>query len=352
MISVQTETIKKSTFEPSLSAISPLESTTNVALRPETDGRVVQILAKAGERVKAGQVILVLDNVQQSAALNASNAQARTDLVNAERFEFLYEQGAASAKTRDYYVARAITSRDQAIADRATLSYKFVRSPINGEIGNLDTVKLGDYLKTGQAITGIVDNSTLWTLMQIPASQANRVQLGQTVKLTSQSSPAITGEGSVSFISPYFALPDTQQTPNTVMVKAAFPNLTGELKTGQFVKSSIITGRSTSLAVPVEAVFMQAQQPFVYLVIPLKRALPKIKASSTTPESTKKTLEKLPENTPIAFQQAVNLGTLQDNYYPVESGLNRGDEVVISNTALLRSGMPVKTNTSSTKVSK
>lgn len=160
MPSVKTAQIREASFSPSVDAISVLESTTNVALRPEAEGRVVKILATEGERVKAGQPILVLDNVQQSAALNASRAQAHTDRINAERYEFLYLNGATSAKQRDQYATQAIASRDKALADAATLGYKYVRSPIDGVVGDLDTVKLGDYVTTGQAITGIVDNST------------------------------------------------------------------------------------------------------------------------------------------------------------------------------------------------
>jgi hypothetical protein len=33
---------------------------------------------------------------------------------------------------------------------------------------------------------------------------------------------------------------------------------------------------------------------------------------------------------------------LQGNRYPLRSGLRRGERVVVSNTALLRSGMPVR----------
>ena len=342
MMTVQTATISEATFEPNIQAISVLESTTNVALRPETDGRVVQVLAKDGQQVKAGQPILVLDNVQESAALDAAKAQAQTDRLNAERYEFLYQNGAASAKERDRYATQAIASRDQARSTAANLGYKFVRSPIDGVIGDLDKVKLGDYLKTGQAITGIVDNSILWTLMQIPATQAGDVAIGQVVKVVSQGSPPVQGEGSVVFISPYFGMSGSSSAPNTLMVKAEFPNLTGKLKTGQYVKSSIITGRKQSLAVPVQAVMMQAEQPFVYKLIPLSRALPKIKASATIPAATKKKLEKLPSNTPIVVQTPVQLGQLQNNVYPVKSGLNQADVVAISNTSRLRSGMPVK----------
>ena len=342
MLTVQTATISEATFEPNIQAISILESTTNVALRPETNGRVVQVLAKDGQQVKAGQPILVLDNVQESAALDAAKAQAATDRLNAERYEFLFQNGAASAKERDQYATQAIASRDQARSAAANLGYKFVRSPIDGVIGDLDKVKLGDYLKTGQAITGIVNNSTLWTLMQIPATQAGDVAIGQPVKVVSQGNPPVQGEGSVVFMSPYFGMSGNSTAPNTLMVKAEFPNLTGKLKTGQYVKSAIITGRKESLAVPVQAVMMQAEQPFVYKLIPLSRALPKIKASATVPAATKKKLEKLPSNTPIVVQTPVKLGQLQNNVYPVQSGLNQADVVAISNTSRLRSGMPVK----------
>ncbi|MCB4378762.1 efflux RND transporter periplasmic adaptor subunit [Synechococcus sp. MU1650] len=344
-LSIQTSRIEKATFFPAIEAISPLESTSNVEVKPQIDGTVVQILATAGQPVKAGQVILVLDNVQQSAALDAARSEARKDVLNAERYEYLYKQGAVSAKERDRYANEAVKAEDEARSDAAELGYKFVRAPIDGVIGDLDSVKLGDYVKTGETITGIVDNSTLWTLMEIPASEASAVKVGQTVKLVSQTTPAVSGEGKVTFVSPYYGISGSNNAPNTLMVKAEFPNLTGQLKTGQFVASEIITGNQSSLAVPVQAVMMQAQQPFVYKVVPLNKALPKIKASANASEQVVKKLERLPADTPIVVQTKVQLGDLQNNAYPVKAGLNTGDQVAISNTSRLRSGMPVQIKT-------
>ena len=341
-LAVQTETIGEASFSPSIEVISQLSSTTDVALKPEVDGRVVKILVTQGQRVKAGQPILVLDNVQQSAALDASKAEASKDIVNAERYIFLNEQGAVSTKDRDYYVTQAIQSRDQARAKAADLGYKYVTAPISGEIGDLDTVKLGDYVRQGQAITGIVDNRDLWTLMDVPATQASRVQLGQPVELKSQGNPPVINIGKVVFISPYYGVSGNQSSPNTVLVKASFPNLTGKLKTGQYVRNRIITGNSRQLSVPVQAVMMQAQQPFVYRVFRLNQVLAKIRASTQIPEAQKQKLEALPPETPIVVQMPVKLGTLEGNRYPLLSGLAAGDQVVVSNTALLRSGMPVK----------
>ena len=339
---VQVEGIGDADFNPSIEVISVLSSTTDVALRPETDGRVVKILVSQGQQVKAGQPILVLDNVQQTSALNASRAEARKDFLNAERYIFLNEQGAVSTRDRDFYVTQAIQSRDQVKADAATLGYKYVTAPIDGEIGDLDTVKIGDYVKQGQAITGIVDNSSLWTLMDVPATQALRVKMGQPVQLKTQTNPQLSANGKVVFISPYFGVSGTTSSPNTVLVKAAFPNPNGTLKTGQYVKNRIITGSSRQLSVPVNAVLMQAQQPFVYKIVSLAQALPKIRASTTLPDAVKKKLEALPPATPIVVQTPVQLGKLQGNRYPLISGLQKGERIVVSNTALLRTGLPVK----------
>ncbi|MCP9860756.1 efflux RND transporter periplasmic adaptor subunit [Cyanobium sp. Cruz-8D1] len=342
---VQTVTVGEFRFAPGIETISVIESTSNVVMRPQSDGRVVRILATEGQRVKAGQPILVLDNVQESATLDADRAEAIKDRVNAERYVFLNEQGAVSTKDRDAYITQAIQSRDQARSSAATLGYKFVTAPIDGEIGNLDSVKLGDYVRQGQAITGIVNNSSLWTLMDVPATQSSQVKIGQPVQVESQGNPPVKGVGQVVFVSPYFATATEQGSstqPNTVLVKAVFPNLTGILKTGQYVRNRIITGISDQLAVPVEAVMMQAQQPFVYKVLPLSTVLPQIKASDQLLPAQKQQLEKLPGTTPVVVQTAVKLGKLQNNAYPVLSGLAKGDEVVVSNTALLRSGMPVR----------
>jgi len=338
---VQAATIGEASFSPSIEVVSVLTSTTNVTLVPEADGRVVKILATQGQRVKAGQPILVLDHVQPKAELNASTAGARKDRVNAERYIFLNQQGAVSTRDRDYYVTQAIQSSDKVRADAATLGYKYVTAPIAGEIGDLDSVKLGDYVRQGQAITGIVDNSTLWTLMDVPATQASSVHMGQQVLLQTQGNPPVNGSGKIVFISPYFGVSGSTSSPNTVLVKAAFPNLTGKLKTGQYVRNRIITGTSRQLSVPVQAVMMQAQQPFVYRIFPLSQVLPKLKASSQVPPPVKQKLETLPPKTPIVIQTPVQLGPLDNNRYPLISGLQAGDRVVVSNTALLRTGMPV-----------
>ncbi|MEB3321986.1 MAG: efflux RND transporter periplasmic adaptor subunit, partial [Synechococcaceae cyanobacterium] len=194
----------------------------------------------------------------------------------------------------------------------------------------------------------IVADGPLWTNMDVPATVAGRVRLGQTVLLSGQGGSSGQARGRVVFISPYFQSGSIvgSGSANTVLVKAEFPNPGGRLKPGLKVRNRIITDRETQLAVPVQAVMMQASQPFVYRLQPLSTVAAQLRTSATLPRVEKERILALPPTTPIALQTPVQLGRLQGNLYPLRGGLRSGDRVVVSNTALLRSGIPVKVDAS------
>ena len=108
------------------------------------------------------------------------------------------------------------------------------------------------------------------------------------------------------------------------------------------MRNRIVTGNSRQLSVPVQAVMMQAQQPFVYRVFRIAQVADKIRASAQISAEMKQKLLALPPTTTIVVQTPVRLGRLQSDRYPLISGLQAGDQVVVSNTALLRTGLPVK----------
>ena len=92
---------------------STLEAIREVRLAPEIAGRIVKMPVYEGQRVRPGQLLFVLDQIQQQASVNANAAEFRKDRVNAERYIFLNQQGAVSTKDRDFYVTQAIQSGDQ-----------------------------------------------------------------------------------------------------------------------------------------------------------------------------------------------------------------------------------------------
>ena len=83
---------------------------------------------------------------------------------------------------------------------------------------------------------------------------------------------------------------------------------------------------------------MQAQQPFVFKLIPVDTFLHLNKLD----EQQSKPLKALPPKSLIAVESPVTLGPLQDNQFPVLKGLVPGEKVAISQTKVLSSGMPVQ----------
>jgi RND family efflux transporter MFP subunit len=315
-------------FLDSIDVQSTLEAIREVKLAPEIAGRIVAMPMSEGQNVQPGQPLFALDQVQLRSEVNADAAEARKDRVNAERYIFLNQQGAVSTKDRDYYVTQAIQSRDKLRANIANLGYKNVVSPIAGKVGNIN-YKLGDVVQAGATITSIVDNSELWVRLDIPGEQAFRVQMGMPVVLKAPDAPQrLLARGAVTFVAP-----SIDKDKQTLLVKATFPNPDGALRNGQRVNATLVFNQSATLAVPQQAVLLQAGQPFVFVAVSPEVASQQLGRKLDPPP---------PAGLPVALQVPVSLGTLQRGAYAVRSGLNAGDQVILGNLFQLRSGMPVK----------
>jgi RND family efflux transporter MFP subunit len=306
---------------------STLEAIREVRLSSEIAGRITAMPIFEGQPVKPGQLLFTLDQVQQRATVNANAAEARKNRLNAERYIFLNQQGAVSTKERDFYVTQAIQSRDVLNASLATLSYKNVVAPIPGYVGNLN-FKIGDVIQSGQVVTSVVDNSRLWVRIDVPGEISDRVRPGLPVFLKGPDPRRPRGVGRVIFVAP--ALDKERQT---LLVKAEFNNVDGSLRNNERVNATLVFAQQKVLAIPQQAVLLQAGQPFVFLAVSVEEAKKRL-GRAIEPEP-------LP-NLPVAIQVPVSLGTLQNGAYPVKAGLSPADTVVVGNLAQLRSGLSVQ----------
>jgi len=306
---------------------STLEAIREVRLSSEIAGRITAMPVYEGQPVKPGQLLFTLDQVQQKATVNADAAEARKNRLNAERYIFLNQQGAVSTKERDYYVTSAIQSRDKLNASLATLAYKNVVAPIPGYVGNLN-FKLGDVIKPGEVVTSVIDNSRLWVRIDVPGELGDRVRPGLPVILKGPDPRRPKAMGRVIFVSP--ALDKERQT---LLVKAEFNNPDGSLRNNERVSATLVFNQQQVLAIPQQAVLLQAGKSFVFLAVSVDEAKKRL-GRAIEPEP-------LP-NLPVAIQVPVTLGTLQNGAYPVMEGLSAADTVVVGNLAQLRSGLSVQ----------
>ena len=306
---------------------STLEAIREVRLAPEIAGRIVKMPVYEGQRVRPGQLLFVLDQIQQQASVDASAAEFRKDRVNAERYIFLNQQGAVSTKDRDFYVTQAIQSSDQLKASSATLAYKNVLSPIPGYVGNLN-YKIGDVIQAGSVVASVVDNSKLWVRLDVPGELADRVVPGLQVILRGPDPKRPAATGAVTFVAPSL---DKQR--QTLLVKAVFDNPDSALRSNQRVSATIIFSKRQNLMIPQQAVLMQAGKPFVFLAVSEAEATKRLGRSPDP---------KPRPDLPVAIQVPVGLGKMQAGAYPVLQGITAADQLVLGNLAQLRSGLSVQ----------
>ena len=329
---VQAVPVASAVFSQNVDTVSTLEAIDEVALAAQASGRIEQLLVRQGDVVRQGQRLLVLDQVQLRAEVAALRAQTETDRINYARFEQLARVGADTALRRDQARQQYISSRQQLVARQADLQFRDLKAPIAGVVGDIQ-VKQGDVLQAGTPFTTIIRNDRLLARVDVPAIFTDRVRLGQPVVLMDPVRNVPLAEGQVRSIDP-----GVVAASQSLLVKAEFPNPRGDLRTGMRTRTRLVLDSRQQPAVPFAAVTQVAGQSFVFVVGGLEQL------RNNPGRLDKARLAALPADGRFALQVPVKLGPLQDNRYPVLSGLTAGQQVITSNLLNLRHGSLIQVN--------
>lgn len=166
--------------------VQPVKQSTVAA---QASGRVSSLLVKAGDHVKAGQILAVIDDretlvgVQRSRAqMNQVEAEVRNAKANLERSKELQAKGFVSKAALDtaqeqYNIANA--ARDQAMAGsrQSTLAQGFTRvtAPFDGWVMQTH-IEAGDLAVPGHPMLTIYAPQPLRVSVQVPTSRAQAVR--------------------------------------------------------------------------------------------------------------------------------------------------------------------------------
>ncbi len=340
-LSLHADTIVKSNFRQVVNAEGVIGNINAVPFKPSQNGIITQVLVDPGQKVKKGQVLIVLEHQQESAALDTARAKAQEAKIEASRYQSLAAVGAASREDAEQKKIGAIAQANEYIDKQVQLSYRYIRAPFDGVVGSDFIANVGAYVKEGDTIFYLVNNDELRVQMSVPAVQSKAIALGQLVRIYRDRTDKPIAEGQINYVAPFFDLNSEGNSPspaNTLTVQASFPNVQVGLKPLELLQAEIQTGVRNLPAIPTGAISMKAQQPFVFKLIPVKTYL----GLNQLDEQQSKPLKALPPNSLIAVESPVALGELQGNQFPVLKGLVAGDKVAISQTKVLSSGMPVK----------
>ncbi|MEJ6002251.1 efflux RND transporter periplasmic adaptor subunit [Paucibacter soli] len=168
-----------------------VEALRQTVVAAQVAGAIVQLEVKAGDRVKAGQVLMRIDARAAEQAANASEAQAqaaRAALQLAsrefERQQALHKQHYISQAALDQAEAQYKATQAQVNAQLAQLAvartqsaFNTVRSPYDGVVAELP-VSLGDMAMPGRALVTVYDPSALRVSANVPQSVAAGLNAG------------------------------------------------------------------------------------------------------------------------------------------------------------------------------
>lgn len=211
-------------------------------------GVVMAVLAKEGERVEAGALIVKLDDrVAVALADKAKHTLEFAEQV-VERQNKLKAVAGTSEKTVQEAVQQLATARAELAAAQAQLALVQLTTPLSGTVARIN-VQPGQAVDLNTIVAEVVDLSRLVLTAGIPASEASALKVGQVAEIFIEHSDKAVATGSVSFVSP---LVDAKT--GTALVRVTVPKEAG-LRPGQFARVRIVSEeRAGRLAVLVESV--------------------------------------------------------------------------------------------------
>ena len=310
---VAVATAQKTQVARFLSGIGTLEATRQVEVPAEVEGRVAKILFTPGGEVRAGQLLVQLNDAPEQGDMERLTAQRANAKALLERTRRLLPQQAATQEQLE----QAQAAFDQASGDlrraQAVLEQKRIKAPFDGVLG-IRRVNLGQFVRAGDALVSLTDSRTLFANLTLPETALPVLKRNQQVALSVDAYPGRVFQGRLSTIEPQIGS-DTR----TVRLQATIDNADGALTPGMFVNGKVaLPARPDAITVPETAITYSTHGDSVFVVRPAE------KGDGFT-----------------AQQVFVKAGERQDGLVVIENGLAPGDKVVTSGQLRLYTGAAV-----------
>src|SRR5262245_11020806 len=121
---VTTTAVQLETWQPAIKAIGTVAPVQGVTVSADLPGVVDKILFESGQKVRAGQTLVLLDTSQEEAQLAAAEAKHRLSELNLSRMKGLLDKGVTSRAEYDTAAAEQEQNRASVGESRATIGRK------------------------------------------------------------------------------------------------------------------------------------------------------------------------------------------------------------------------------------
>ncbi|MBN9076658.1 MAG: efflux transporter periplasmic adaptor subunit [Rhizobiales bacterium 65-79] len=325
-LTVSTTVAKPMTWKPEIQAIGTVSARSGVDLTVEVSGVVRQVAFKSNEKVKAGQLLVQLDDAVQRANLEAEKAQAALDQQNLERAIELQKRQVGPQSNVQQAQAAASASAAQVDSLQAVLDQKRLTAPFSGTIG-IPQVDIGQYLTPGNVVATLQDLDTMRVDFTVPEQQLPDLKMGQPVRL-GLTDDDLKFEGQVIGIDP-----KVDPSTRLASIRAEISNPNGALTPGQFAQVRVqLPAEENIIALPETALTTSLYGDYVYVVVPADKD-GKATTGKVDPNDKNQNL--------VARQIFVKIGRRSEGRVEIREGVKAGDVVVNAGQNRLTNGAAV-----------
>jgi membrane fusion protein (multidrug efflux system) len=260
---VETATVTRQTVAERFETVGNLEAAEAVTLVAEISGVVESLPFTEGSPVGRGALIAQLDDDQLIAERDRA-AALRTQAKNAyERVKQVVAENAGAPQDLDDAAgALGVAEANLAIA-QARLAKSRITSPFAGIVG-VRRVSPGAFLNPGDPITVLARVEELRVIFYAPERFMPRLTKGASVTISTSAFPGYELAGRIDAVDPIL-----DESTRSARVMARVGNPEGKFRPGMSANVVVVLSqRENALTLPSEAIFMDGNQPFVFVIKP------------------------------------------------------------------------------------
>jgi membrane fusion protein (multidrug efflux system) len=244
-----------------LRSVGTLASDESVEVACEIPGRITDISFQEGQSVRAGDVLVQLDNALTRA--EAADAAAKLVLAEAnfQRANSLSKSGSGTQRARDEALAALETARATVELNRVRLDKMEIRAPFDGVVG-LRRVSVGAFAQVGQVLVNLEKIDALKLDFQLPEMHLADVRVGMPIEILVDAFPGQTFAGQVYAIDPHLDV-----NGRSLRIRGRLANADLLLRPGLFARVTLRgEARSNVVLVPESAIVPRDGGTVVYVV--------------------------------------------------------------------------------------
>jgi membrane fusion protein, multidrug efflux system len=307
-LAVATFVVKPEPFAEKLRATGTLRADEAVELQAETTGKIVSINFTEGAHVRAGTLLVKLNDADLRATLSRAQYRKQLAMLREKRIAQLLKQGVARLEEYDTALAELNVQDADIALTLAQIAKTEIRAPFDGIVGLR-------YVSDGAFITAATRVATLQRLDRLKIDFSLPEKYAGRIKARSPLTFSVAG-GDRRFKGEIYAQdPRIDAATRTVLVRAWCENPGARLLPGASASVELVLAElEEAILVPSVAVIPGLNELNVYVV----------------GEDHK------------AERRAVEAGTRLESTVHIVSGLKKGDVVITSGLQQMRPGQLIK----------